>query len=68
MTYLADDTDSSGAPATSERAGSRRALGCAFEVVETARGLIPAIGQLLSGRRFQFEEQHLPHALYRRWR
>jgi signal peptidase I len=35
MTYLADDTDSSGAPATSERAGSRRALGCAFEVVET---------------------------------
>jgi signal peptidase I len=35
MTYLADDPDSSGAPATSERAGSRRALGCAFEVVET---------------------------------
>jgi signal peptidase I len=35
MTYLPDDTDSSGAPATSERAGSRRALGCAFEVVET---------------------------------
>ena len=35
MTYLSDETDSSGAPATSERAGSRRALGCAFEVVET---------------------------------
>ncbi|CAN5200976.1 signal peptidase I [soil metagenome] len=35
MTYLPDDSDSSGAPATSERAGSRRALGCAFEVVET---------------------------------
>ena len=35
MTYIPDDTDSSGAPATSERAGSRRALGCAFEVVET---------------------------------
>jgi signal peptidase I len=36
MTYLpADDTESSGAPASSERAGSRRALGCAFEVVET---------------------------------
>jgi signal peptidase I len=36
MTYLPDDADSSsGAPATSERAGSRRALGCAFEVVET---------------------------------
>jgi signal peptidase I len=35
MTYLPDETDPSGAPATSERAGSRRALGCAFEVVET---------------------------------
>jgi signal peptidase I len=35
MTYLSDETDPSGAPATSERAGSRRALGCAFEVVET---------------------------------
>jgi len=36
MTYLSDaDDDSSGAPATGERAGSRRALGCAFEVVET---------------------------------
>jgi Xaa-Pro aminopeptidase len=36
-----------------------------FEVAEVARGLIPAIGELLSGRRIQFEEQHLPHALYR---
>lgn len=36
MTYLSDvDDDPSGAPATGERAGSRRALGCAFEVVET---------------------------------
>jgi signal peptidase I len=35
MTYLPDETDSSGAPATGERAGSRRALGCAFEIVET---------------------------------
>lgn len=35
MTYIPDDTDSDGAPATSERAGSRRALGCAFEIVET---------------------------------
>jgi Xaa-Pro aminopeptidase len=35
------------------------------EVVETARGLVPAIGELLTGRRVQFEEQHLPHALYR---
>jgi Xaa-Pro aminopeptidase len=36
-----------------------------FEVAEVARGLIPAIGELLSGRRVQIEEQHLPHALYR---
>ena len=35
MTYVPDDTDDSGAPATGERAGSRRALGCAFEIVET---------------------------------
>ena len=35
MTYVPEDSDTSGAPATSERAGSRRALGCAFEVVET---------------------------------
>jgi signal peptidase I len=35
MTYLPDDTDASGAPASGERAGSRRALGCAFEIVET---------------------------------
>lgn len=36
-----------------------------FTVVETARGLIPAIGELLAGRRIRFEEQHLPYALYR---
>jgi Xaa-Pro aminopeptidase len=35
------------------------------EVVETPRGLIPAIGEQLAGRRIQFEEQHLPHALFR---
>ena len=36
MTYLPDaEADPSGAPAVSERAGSRRALGCAFEVVAT---------------------------------
>ncbi len=37
----------------------------AFEVVETARALLPAIGALLAGRRILVEEQHLPHALYR---
>ena len=36
-----------------------------FEVVEAARGLIPAIGELLAGRRILFDEQNLPHALYR---
>ncbi len=35
MTYVPDDSEQTGAPASSERAGSRRALGCAFEVVET---------------------------------
>jgi len=35
MTYVSTDSDPDGAPATSERAGSRRALGCAFEIVET---------------------------------
>jgi signal peptidase I len=35
MTYVPAESDSDGAPAQSERAGSRRALGCAFEVVET---------------------------------
>lgn len=34
-------------------------------VAEVARSLIPAIGELLRGRRIGFEEQHLPHALYR---
>ena len=45
-------------------ANRARSLG-GLEVVETPRGLIPAIGELLAGRRIQFEEQHLPHALYR---
>jgi Xaa-Pro aminopeptidase len=36
-----------------------------FEVAEVARALIPAIAELISGRRIQFEEQHIPHALYR---
>jgi Xaa-Pro aminopeptidase len=35
------------------------------QVVETPRGLLPAIAEALAGRRIQFEEQHLPHALYR---
>jgi signal peptidase I len=35
MTYLPPDPADPGAPASGERAGSRRALGCAFEIVET---------------------------------
>jgi signal peptidase I len=35
MTYVPTEPDPDGAPASSERAGSRRALGCAFEIVET---------------------------------
>lgn len=42
---------------------ARDVVGAAF--VEMPRGLIPAIGQRLAGRRIGFEEQHLPHALYR---
>jgi len=34
-------------------------------VVETARGLLPAVGQLLAGRRVAFEDAHLPFADYR---
>ena len=35
MTYLSTEPPDTGAPASGERAGSRRALGCAFEIVET---------------------------------
>lgn len=35
MTYIPDESAPPGAPASGERAGSRRALGCAFEIVET---------------------------------
>ena len=45
-------------------ANRARSIG-GFEVVETARGLIPAIGELLTGRRILIEEQHLPHAFFR---
>jgi Xaa-Pro aminopeptidase len=33
--------------------------------VETARSLLPALGELLAGRRIAFEEAHLPFAAYR---
>ena len=33
--------------------------------VETPRGLLPAVGELLSGRRIGFEEAHLPYAGFR---
>jgi Xaa-Pro aminopeptidase len=50
---------------TDFRYASRARAVQGFEFVETPRGLIPALGELLSGRRIQFEEQHLPHAFYR---
>ena len=34
------------------------------EVVETPRGLLPAIGEQLAGRRIGIEADHLPHAGY----
>jgi len=33
--------------------------------VETARSLLPAVGELLAGRRIAFEEMHLPYGGYR---
>jgi Xaa-Pro aminopeptidase len=50
---------------TDFRYASRARAVQGVEFVETPRGLIPALGELLSGRRIQFEEQHLPHAFYR---
>jgi Xaa-Pro aminopeptidase len=41
----------------------REVAGVTF--VETARSLLPAIGERLSGRRIGFEEAHLPYAGYR---
>jgi Xaa-Pro aminopeptidase len=59
------EPDGSAALYTDFRYANRaRELG-GVEVVETARGLLPAIAELLAGRRILFEEQHLPHALYR---
>ena len=49
---------------TDFRYASRARMLEGFEFVETARALIPVLGELLAGRRIQFEEQHLPHAFY----
>jgi Xaa-Pro aminopeptidase len=59
------EPDGSATLYTDFRYANRARLREGFEVAEVARGLIPAIGELLEGRRIQFEEQHLPHALYR---
>ncbi len=59
------EPDSSATLYTDFRYANRARALDGVEVVETARGLIPAIGELLAGRRIQFEEQHLPHALFR---
>ncbi|MGH3134247.1 MAG: M24 family metallopeptidase [Gaiellaceae bacterium] len=44
-------------------ARARQLEGVTF--VETPRGLLPAIGELLAGRRIGFEEAHLPFSGYR---
>lgn len=44
-------------------ARAREVEGVTF--VETARSLLPPVGELLSGRRVGFEEQNLPYAAYR---
>jgi Xaa-Pro aminopeptidase len=44
-------------------ARGREVAGVTF--VETARGLLPAVGERLSGRRIGFEEAHLPYAGFR---
>ncbi|MFO7572935.1 MAG: Xaa-Pro peptidase family protein [Gaiellaceae bacterium] len=44
-------------------AGRARAIG-GVDVVETPRGLLPAIGELLAGRRIGFEAAHLPYAAF----
>jgi Xaa-Pro aminopeptidase len=59
------EPDGSATLYTDFRYANRARMLDGFDVAEVARGLIPAIGGLLSGRRIQFEEQHLPHALYR---
>lgn len=41
-----------------------RTLGV-VDVVETPRGLVGALGELLRGRRIGFEAEHLPYAAYR---
>jgi len=42
---------------------AREVEGVSF--VETARSLLPALGELLAGRRIAFEEMHLPYGGYR---
>ena len=59
------EPDGSATLYTDFRYANRARMLDGFEVAEVARGLIPAIGELLKGRRIQFEEQHLPHGLYR---
>jgi len=44
-------------------ARAREVEGVTF--VETARGLLPAVGEVLAGRRIAFEEAHLPFVGYR---
>jgi Xaa-Pro aminopeptidase len=59
------EPDGSATLFTDFRYATRARAIAGFDTVETPRGLLPAIGERLASRRIAFEEQHLPHALYR---
>jgi len=59
------EPDGSATLYTDFRYANRARAIAGFEVAQTARGLIPAIGELLTGRGILIEEQHLPHAFFR---
>ncbi len=59
------EPDGSATLFTDFRYANRARAVAGVTVVEVARSLIPDIAELLAGRRILFEEQHLPHALYR---
>jgi Xaa-Pro aminopeptidase len=59
------EPDGSATLYTDFRYGRRASQVEGVTFVETARGLLPAIGAMLSGRRIAFEGEHLPYAGYR---
>lgn len=59
------EPDGSAALYADFRYASRARMIDGVEFVETARDLLPAIGELLSGRRIAFETANMPYAGYR---